>query len=69
LVISENEGNTEEENNGYVVLNEIFTDQLGNRVVAIGGRRYSHTSTPFFTAEPEFANVKGAQESRFRQAS
>jgi len=27
------EGNTEEENNGYVVfLNEISTDQLGNRM-------------------------------------
>jgi hypothetical protein len=34
LVVSENEGNTEEENNGYVVLNEISTGQLGNRVVA-----------------------------------
>jgi hypothetical protein len=33
-LISENEGNTEEENNGYVVLNEISTDQLGNRGVA-----------------------------------
>jgi hypothetical protein len=31
------EGNTEEENNGYVVLNKISTDQLENRVVVRGG--------------------------------
>jgi hypothetical protein len=31
------EGNTEEENNGNVVLKKISTDQLGNRVVAGGG--------------------------------
>jgi hypothetical protein len=30
------EGNTEEENNGYVVFKEISRDQLGNRVMVRG---------------------------------
>jgi hypothetical protein len=32
MVVSQ-KGNTEEEKNGNIVLNKIFTDELGNRVV------------------------------------
>jgi hypothetical protein len=38
-------GSTSEENNGYVVFNEISTDQLG--VERGGGRRYSAGPHPF----------------------
>jgi hypothetical protein len=44
------EGNTEEENNGCVVLNEISTaDPLGNRVVVREGGVTPPALTPFYS--------------------
>jgi hypothetical protein len=46
----EHVGDTEEENKGYVVSNEIFTDQLRNRVVMRKGvLGYSTAPTSFYS--------------------
>ncbi len=43
------EENTEEDNNGYVVLNEVSNDQLGN-IVMLWERGLSPSPTPFYSA-------------------
>jgi hypothetical protein len=46
MVVSQ-KGNTEEENNGNIVFKNIFTDQLGKRVVVRVGSFTPYTPNPF----------------------